>query len=93
MGCDNCGFCADTAIEFDTTSYYFWQETKRYPMRQGKVHRGRNADITPKERLCDCAVGNEESGKLEKLCKAYLDARGRSAKIDAIIALMALHRQ
>jgi len=26
--------------------------------------------------------------KLEELCKAYLDAKGRSAKIDAIIALM-----
>lgn len=51
IGCDNCGFCADTAIEFDTTGHYFWQETKYYPMRQGKVHRGRNADITPKERL------------------------------------------
>jgi len=88
IGCDNCGFCADTSIEFDTTGYYFWRETARYPMREGKVHRGRNEDLTPKEQLCECAAGNEESGKLEKLCKKYLDAMSRSARLDAGMALI-----
>lgn len=69
IGCDSCGFCADTAIEFDTTGRYFWWETRRYPMREGKVHRARNEDITPKERRCDCAVRNEECGKRERVCK------------------------
>lgn len=86
IGCDSCGFCADTAIEFDTTGHYFWLEIKRYPMRQGKVHRGRDTEITPTERLCDCAVKTDESDELGKLCKAYLEASSRSAKTDAVIS-------
>ena len=88
IGCDNCGFCADTAIEIDTTGHYFWLETQRYPMRQGKVQRGRDKGITPNDRLCDCAVKTEESDELERLCKAYLEASSLSAKTDAVKTLM-----
>lgn len=88
MGCDNCGFCADTEIKFDTTGYYFWQETKRYPMRRGMVHRGRYHDITAQDRLCDGVVEGEQSDNLETLCKGYLDARSRSARVDAAMALI-----
>src|SRR4051812_28859516 len=88
IGCDNCGFCADTAIEIDTSGHCFWRETKRYPMREGKVHRGRDQEITPNDRLCDCAIRTEESDELGKLCKAYLDAGSRSGKTNAVLALM-----
>jgi hypothetical protein len=41
IGCDSCGYCAETEIVLGTTGRKFWQEMRRFPMDEhGHVIRG-----------------------------------------------------